>query len=261
MPPAAPLCDAWETPQGPEPHPATGPAATTHSRTRATRVLHRPCAREETTRRLRDLLLPPEGWAMDVTSTAANSAINHDDPGRANLAQKAPSYNLTTRGRATHSSNACRSGTPTGRTSTYPTHATDTRRVEASLSSPWCRTRTKTQRLPLTSPGRGPRFPDPRNLTATEKGAAPHPDPSFHLTLPPREPDPQGAGQRGRPNTRDPRPGRWPRECYPTIVQSVTFQGENQRIRAPRGPAQTSSGKVKRLRRRGGFGTYNLREW
>ena len=77
-----------------------------------------------------------------------------------------------------------------------------------SLSSPWCRTRTKTQRLPPTSPGRGPRFPDPRNPPSTEKGAAPRPDPSFHLTLLSRVPDPQGARQRARPNTRDPRPGQ-----------------------------------------------------
>ena len=179
-----------------------------HSRTRATRVPHRPCAREETTRRLRDHLLPPEGRAIDVTPTAADSAINHDDPGRANLAQRNPSYNPTTRCSATHSSNACRSGTSAGKTSTCPTHATDTRRVEASLSSPWCRKRTKTKRLPPTSPGRGPRFPDPRNPRATGKGVAPHRDPSFHLTLLSREPDPQGAGQRGRPNTRVPRQGR-----------------------------------------------------
>ena len=208
VPSAAPLCGAWETPQGPEPHPATGPTATAHSRTRATRVPHRPCAREETTRQLRDCLLPPEGRTMDVARTAAHSAINHDDPGRASLAQKDPSYNLTTRGRATHPSNACRSETPTGKMSTCPTHAKDTRRVEASLSSPWCRTRTKTQRLPPTSPWRGPRFPDPRNPPATEKGAAPHPDPSFHLNRLSRELDPHGAGQRARPNTRDPRPGR-----------------------------------------------------
>ena len=208
MPSAAPLCDAWEAPQGAEPHPATGPAATAHSRQRATQVPHRPCAREGTTGRLRDHLLPPEGWAMDVTQTAAHSAIIHDDPGRANLAQKDPSYSPTTRGRATHPSNACRSDTPTGKTSTCPTHATDTRRVEASLSSPWCRTRTKTQRLPHTSPGREPRFPDPRNPPPTEKGAAPHPDPSFHLTLLSREPDPQGAWQRARQNTREPRPGQ-----------------------------------------------------
>ena len=75
---------------------------------------------------------------MDVTPTTADSAINHDNPRRANLAQKDPSYNPTMRGRATHSSNACRLGTLTGKTSTCPTHATDTRRVEGSLSSPWC---------------------------------------------------------------------------------------------------------------------------
>ena len=208
MPSAAPLCNAWETPQGPGPHTATIPAATTHSRTRATLVLRRPCAREETTRRLRDHLLPPEGRAMDVTATAAESAMNHDDPRETNLAQKDPSYNPMTCGRATHSSNACRSGTPTGKASTCPTHTTDTRSVEASLSSQWCRTRTETQRLPPTSPGRGPRFLDPRNPPATERGAAPHPDPSFHLTLLSREPDPQEAGERGRPNTRDPQPSR-----------------------------------------------------
>ena len=75
---------------------------------------------------------------MDITLTAADSAINHDNPRRANLAQKDPFYNPTTRGRATHSSNACQSGTPTGKTSTCRTHATDTWSVEASLSSPWC---------------------------------------------------------------------------------------------------------------------------
>ena len=77
-------------PQGPELQPATGPAATTHRQTRAMRVPHRPYAREETTRRPRDHLLPPEDLAMDVTPMAAESAINHDDPGRANLAQKDP---------------------------------------------------------------------------------------------------------------------------------------------------------------------------
>ena len=118
-------------------------------------------------------------------------------PGEPTLPKRTPSYNPTTRGRATHSSNACRSGTPAGKTSTCPASATDTQRVEASLSSPWCRTRTKTQQLPPTSPGRGPHFLDPCNLPATEKGAAPNLDPSFHLTLLSREPDPQGAGPRG----------------------------------------------------------------
>ena len=49
VPSAAPLCDAWVTPQGPGPQPATGPAAATRSRTRAAGVPRRPCARGETT--------------------------------------------------------------------------------------------------------------------------------------------------------------------------------------------------------------------
>ena len=60
------------------------------SRTRATQVPHRPCAREETTRRPGDHLLPPDDLAMDVTPTAAESAMNHDNPGRANLVRKDP---------------------------------------------------------------------------------------------------------------------------------------------------------------------------
>ena len=83
---SVPSSAPWETPQGPDPQPATGPAATTHSCTCAARVPHRPCAREGTTGRLRDHLLPTEGRAMDVTATAAHWTISHDDPGRANLA-------------------------------------------------------------------------------------------------------------------------------------------------------------------------------
>ena len=90
VPSAAPLCDAWVTPQGPEPRPATGPAATTHGRTRTTRVPHRPRAGEETKWRTWDRLLPPEGRTMIVTPTAAGSATNHNDLGRADLAQKDP---------------------------------------------------------------------------------------------------------------------------------------------------------------------------
>ena len=125
-------------------------------------------------------------------------------PGEPTLPKRTPSYHPTKRGRATHSNNACRSGIPAGKTSTCPARATDTQRIEGSLSSPWCRTRETTQRLPPTSPGRGPRFPDPRNPPATEKGAAPNSDLSFHLTLLSREPDPHGAGPRGQPNTQDP---------------------------------------------------------
>ena len=178
-------------PQDPEPHPATGPAAAAHTHTRATRVQRRPCAREETTGRLRGRLLPPGGRPMDVTPTTAHSAINHDDPGPANPAQKDPLYNATAHGRVTHPSNTCRSDTPTGTTSTCPTPATDTRRVVASLSSPWCRARTKTKRLPPTSPGPGPRFPDPRNPPATANEAAPRPD-----VLPPHPPLPRAGSTR-----------------------------------------------------------------
>ena len=122
------LVRRMRNPQDPEPHPATGPAAAAHSHTRATRVPRRPCAREETTRRLRGRLLPPGGRLMDVTPTNAHSVINHDDPGRANPAQKDPLYNPTAHGRATHTSNTCRSDTRTGTTSTCPTRATDTPR-------------------------------------------------------------------------------------------------------------------------------------
>ena len=103
---------------------------------------------------------------------------------------------------ATHSNNACRSGTPAGKTSTCPARPTDTQRTGASLSSPWCRTRTTIQRLPPTSSGQEPPFPDPRNPPATEKGTAPNRDLSFHLTLLPREPDPQRAGPGGQPDNR-----------------------------------------------------------
>ena len=40
------------------------------------------------TRRPQDHLLPPEDADINVTPMAAESAISHDDPGRANLAQK-----------------------------------------------------------------------------------------------------------------------------------------------------------------------------
>ena len=44
VPSAAPLYDVWVTPQGPDPRPVTGPAATTHGHTRTARVPHRPPA-------------------------------------------------------------------------------------------------------------------------------------------------------------------------------------------------------------------------
>ena len=90
VPSAAPLCDAWVTPEGPEQQPAAGPAATTRSRACATRVPHRACAREEMTWRTRDPPLPPEDRTTNVTPPDAGSATNHEDPGQADHAQTDP---------------------------------------------------------------------------------------------------------------------------------------------------------------------------
>ena len=59
------------------------------SPTRATQILRRPYAREETTRP-RDHLLPPEDPTKDVTPTAATSAVHRYKPRRADLAQEDP---------------------------------------------------------------------------------------------------------------------------------------------------------------------------
>ena len=139
----------------------------------------------------------------ETEAQAANTAVVH----QIFSALRSTPYNPTTRRRATHSSNACGSGTQAGKGSTCPARATDTQGVGASLSSPWCWTRIKPQLPPPTSPGRGPHFLDPGDPPATEKWAAPQPDPSSHLTLLSRVTDPRGAGQRGQPNTRGPRPG------------------------------------------------------
>ena len=63
---------------------------TTHRRARATRIPHRPYAREETTRRPQDHHLLLEDPTLDVRQTAAESAVNRDDPVRADLAQEDP---------------------------------------------------------------------------------------------------------------------------------------------------------------------------
>ena len=63
---------------------------TTQQHARVTRILHRPYAREETTRRPRKYLLSPEDPTKDVTPTFAESAINRNDPGRTDLAQEDP---------------------------------------------------------------------------------------------------------------------------------------------------------------------------
>ena len=86
---------------------------------------------------------------MTVTRAAAGSATNHNDPGRADLAQQDPSYNQATRGRATCYGTTCRPDTPAGTASTCPARTTDTRGVEASLSSPRCRTPAPTRTCQL----------------------------------------------------------------------------------------------------------------
>ena len=52
---------------------------------------------------------------MNVTPTAAESAVNRNDMGKQTLPKRTHSYNPTQHNRATHSNNACRSGTPAGK--------------------------------------------------------------------------------------------------------------------------------------------------
>ena len=131
---------------------------------------------------------------MIVTSTAAGSATNHNDPGRADLAQQDPPYNPATRGRLTHSRNTRRPGTPAGRASTCLARMTDTQGLRASLSSPWYQTQMRPQRPPPTSPGRGPHFPDPSEPAATRKGGSATP----WAAIPPDPPLPRNGSARGR---------------------------------------------------------------
>ena len=143
---------------------------------------------------------------MDVKPTAAESAVNRDNPERANLAQEDPLFQPD----KARPRNTLHQRLSVGRAGGKDVNLPGTcngHPIGASLSSPWCRTRTKTQRVPFTSPGQGPRFPDPRNTPATEKPTAPSTDLSFHLTPLSREPDPQGVGPGGQSNTQDPRLG------------------------------------------------------
>ena len=150
--------------------------------------------REETARRTRDRLLPPEDRTMTVTPAAARSATNHNDPDRADLAQHAPSYNPATRGRATCYGTTRRPDTPAGTASTCPARTADTRGVEASLSSPRCRTQIRPQRPLPTSPGRGPHFPDFSDPPATRKWGSARPG----TAIPPDPPLPRNGSERGR---------------------------------------------------------------
>ena len=200
--------DVRVTPQGPDPRPTRGPAATTQGRTRTARVPHQPRAGKKQRGGPLDRLLPPEGRTMTVALATAESATNHNDPDRADLAQHDPSYNPATRGRATCYGTTRRPDTPAGTASTCPARTTDTQGVEASLSSPRCRTQIQPQGPLPTSPGRGPHFPDLSDPPAMRKGAAPHPGPPSDLTLLSHVTGPRGAGQRVQPHMRSPRPNR-----------------------------------------------------
>ena len=131
---------------------------------------------------------------MTVTPAAAGSATNQNDPDRADLAQHNPSYNPATRARATCYGTTRRPDTPAGTASTCPARTTDTQGVEASLSSPQCRTQIEPQRPLPTSPGQGPHFPDPSNPPATRNGGSATP----RTAIPPDPPLPRNGSARGR---------------------------------------------------------------
>ena len=155
---------------------------------------------------------------MNVMPTATESATNHDNHGRADLAQNdplvqpnnAPPRNTLQQ----HPSTGHTSGEGVNlpfwgtsapeqvdavkniqkKASTYPARGTSTQNVEASLSSPWCQTRMKLEQPPPTSPGRGPHFQDPRDPPATGKGGSATPGP----VIPPDPPLPRNRSARGR---------------------------------------------------------------
>ena len=131
---------------------------------------------------------------MTVAPAAAGSATNHNDPDRADLAQHDHSYNPAMRGRATCYGTTRRPDTPAGTASTCPARTTDTQGVEASLSSPRCRTQIRPQRPLPTSPGRGPHFPDLSYPPAIRKGGSATPG----TAIPPDPPLPRNGSARGR---------------------------------------------------------------
>ena len=131
---------------------------------------------------------------MTVTPAAAGSATNHNEPDRADLAQQDPSYSPATRGCATCYGTARRRDTPARTASTCPARTTGTQGVEASLSSPRCRTQIRPQRPLPTTPGQGPHFPDPSDPPATRKGGSATPG----AAIPPDPPLPRHGSARGR---------------------------------------------------------------
>ena len=131
---------------------------------------------------------------MTVTPAAAGSAMNHNDPSRADLAQQDPLYNPATRGRTTCYGTTRRPDTPAGMASTCPTRTTDTQGVEPSLSSRRCRTQIRPQRPLPGPPGRGLHFSDPSDPPATSKGGSATPG----AAIPPDPPLPCNGSARGR---------------------------------------------------------------
>ena len=131
---------------------------------------------------------------MTIAPAAKGSAGNHNDPDGADLAQHDPSYNPATRSRATCYRTTRRPDTPAKTASTCPARTTDTQGVEASLSSPRCRTQIRLQRPLPTSPGRGPPFPDLRDPPATRKGGSATPG----TAIPRDPPSPRNGSARGR---------------------------------------------------------------
>ena len=175
-------------------------------------------------RRTRDRLLPPKDRTMTVTPAAAGSARNHNDPDRADLAQQDPSYNPGTRGRATCYGTTRRPDTPAGTASTCPARTTDTQGVEASLSSPRCRTQIRPRRPLPTSPGRGPHFPDPSDPPATRKGGSATPG----TAIPPHPPLPRNGSARGRAKG----PAKHAEPAAEPMTTGVLSNSAQHRIRA-----------------------------
>ena len=175
-------------------------------------------------RRTRDCLLPPEDRTMTVTPAAAGSTTNHNDPDRADLAQHDPLDNPATRGRATCYGTGRRPDTTAGTASTCPARTTDTQGVEASLSSPRCRTQIQPQRPPPTSPGRGPHFLDPSDPPATWKGGSATPG----TAIPPDLPLPRNGSARGRAKG----PAKHAEPAAEPMTMGVLSNSARHRIRA-----------------------------
>ena len=161
---------------------------------------------------------------MTVTPAAAGSATNHNDPDRADLTQQDPLYNPATRGRATCYGTTRRPDTSAGTASTCPARTTDTEGVEASLSSPRCRTQIRPQRPLPTSPGRGPHFPDLSDPPATRKGGSA----TSGTAIPPDPPLPRNGSARGRAKG----PAKHAEPASEPMTTGVLSNSARHRIRA-----------------------------